>query len=121
MRAEQRSGAQMKYDEPLTLARGTIVVVTGAGSGMGRELSLLCARRGCHVAGCDLNPEPMAETVLLMEAAALDASTQRFYGHTCDVADETACEQFCEATAAEFGAEHINCLFNNAGFGGAGK
>ena len=127
------------YDNPLTLGRGTVAVVTGAGSGMGRELALLCARRGCHVAGCDVNQEPMAETVALCKAAAPDASAQRFYGHVCDVSSAEACVGFSEATAAELGAPHINVLLcdapalqlssalshksrllcsNNAGFGG---
>ena len=46
-------------------------------------------------------------------------STQRFYGHVCDVSSEESCDQFCEATAGEMGVPHINCLFNNAGFGGS--
>ena len=71
---------QMRYTEPLTLDPGTVVVVTGAGSGMGRELSLLCARRGCWVAGCDVNEGPLAETVGLMCAVALDASYFAVFG-----------------------------------------
>ena len=98
------------YDNPLTLGRGTVAVVTGAGSGMGRELALVCARRGCHVAGCDVNQEPMAETVALCKAAAPDPSAQRFYGHVCDVSSAEACVGFSEATAAEFGVPHINIL-----------
>ena len=124
------------YDDPLTLGPGAVAVVTGAGSGMGRELALLCARRGCHVAGCDVNQDPMAETVALCKAAAPDASAQRFYGHVCDVSSAEACVGFSEGVAAEFGVPHINILLyaqhspalfapshsrllrsNNAGFG----
>lgn len=105
------AAAIMKYDEPLALGPGSVVVVTGAGSGMGRELALLCARRGCSVAGCDVNLEPMTETVEMCKAAALDASTQRFYGHVCDVRSEEMCDLFCEATSRELGTPHINCLF----------
>ena len=48
---------------------GKLAVVTGGGSGMGRELTRQLAAQGCSVAGCDLNPDTMAETVDLAQAA----------------------------------------------------
>ncbi|HEY8494479.1 MAG TPA: SDR family NAD(P)-dependent oxidoreductase, partial [Myxococcota bacterium] len=42
--------------------RGRIAVVTGGGSGMGRELARQLAAEGCHVAMCDVSAEHMAET-----------------------------------------------------------
>jgi NAD(P)-dependent dehydrogenase (short-subunit alcohol dehydrogenase family) len=49
---------------------GKLAVVTGVGSGMGRELTRQLAAQGCSVAGCDLNPDTMAETVDLAQAEA---------------------------------------------------
>ena len=46
-----------------------VVVITGAGSGMGREMAILAARRGARVAISDWNPEGLAETVDLVKAA----------------------------------------------------
>src|SRR4029077_20333589 len=49
---------------------GKLAVVTGAVSGMGRELTRQLAVQGCSVAACDLNPDTMAETVALAQAEA---------------------------------------------------
>jgi NAD(P)-dependent dehydrogenase (short-subunit alcohol dehydrogenase family) len=39
-----------------------VAIVTGGGSGMGRELVRQLAAEGCSVAACDLNPDSLAET-----------------------------------------------------------
>ena len=49
---------------------GRIAVVTGGGSGMGRELVRQLVAEACNVSICDLAAEGMAETVRLCEAAA---------------------------------------------------
>ena len=41
---------------------GRLAVVTGAGSGIGRETALLCARRGANLALCDVDEEGLAAT-----------------------------------------------------------
>lgn len=41
---------------------GKLAVVTGGGSGMGRELVRQLAARGCSVAACDLNADAVART-----------------------------------------------------------
>ena len=48
---------------------GRIAVVTGGGSGMGRELVRQLVAEACNVSMCDLAAEGMAETVRLCEAA----------------------------------------------------
>ena len=50
---------------------GKIAVVTGGGSGMGRELVRQLVAEGCAVAMCDVSPRGMAETKRLCEAAGL--------------------------------------------------
>ena len=52
---------------------GKTVLVTGAGSGIGRETALLCARRGADLVICDLNAEGLAAT----ESDAAQAGPQR--------------------------------------------
>ncbi len=98
---------------------GKIAVITGGGSGMGRELAVQLAAEGCHVAMCDLNEEAMAETqsLALAEAASSDV---RVTTQQCDVGDEASILVFREQVVEAFG-DHINLLFNNAGISGGGS
>ncbi|MFY9651303.1 SDR family NAD(P)-dependent oxidoreductase, partial [Trebonia sp.] len=65
---------------------GKLAVVTGGGSGMGRELVRQLAAQGCSVAACDLNPDTVAVTAATAWAAAPPGVTVT--GHACDVSDE---------------------------------
>ena len=78
---------------------GKLAVVTGGGSGMGRELTRQLAAQGCSVAACDLNPDTMAETVALAQAEAPPGV--RVTGHACDVADEAQVLRFRDELLAE--------------------
>ena len=49
---------------------GKIAVITGAGTGMGRELAVQLAREGAHLALCDILLDNLTETRRLCEAAA---------------------------------------------------
>jgi len=98
---------------------GRLAVVTGAGSGMGRELVRQLAAEGCSVAGCDIDGEAMAETVRLAEKEARPGV--RLTGHVCDVSDEAAVERFRDEVLAQHETDHVNLLFNNAGVGGGGS
>lgn len=98
---------------------GLLAVVTGGGSGMGRELVLQLAAEGCSVATCDVHPEAVAETARLAEKEA-PAGT-RITTHVCDVADEADVQRFRDEVLSEHGIDHINLLFNNAGVGGGGS
>ena len=97
---------------------GRIAVVTGGGTGMGRELCLALVRAGAHVATCDVLEDNLAETRKLCEAAAGEGV--RFTTHRCDVSNEDEVIAFRDEVAAQHETDHINLLFNNAGIAGGG-
>jgi NAD(P)-dependent dehydrogenase (short-subunit alcohol dehydrogenase family) len=99
--------------------KGRLAVVTGGGTGMGRELCILLAKAGCNIAMCDLSEENMAQTRrLCLEAAEAGL---RVTTHRCDVSNEEEVLAFREAVLAGHETDHINLLFNNAGIGGGGS
>jgi NAD(P)-dependent dehydrogenase (short-subunit alcohol dehydrogenase family) len=98
---------------------GKLAVVTGGGSGMGRELVRQLAAAGCSAGACDLNPDTMAETVALAQAGA--AAGVRVTGHACDVAEEAQVLRFRDEVLAGHGGDHVDLVFANAGVGGAGS
>ncbi len=97
---------------------GRLAVVTGGGTGMGRELCLELARLGANLALCDVSAENMAETRQLCLGIddSLTVST-----HLCDVSNEEQVLGFRDGVLAEHGTDHIHLLFNNAGIGGGGS
>jgi NAD(P)-dependent dehydrogenase (short-subunit alcohol dehydrogenase family) len=97
---------------------GKIAVVTGGGSGMGRELALQLAAEGCDVAMCDVFPENMAETKRLCLAQARQGT--RISTFVADVSIEDQVLAFAESVKRELDTDHIHLLFNNAGIGGGG-
>lgn len=99
--------------------RGRLAVVTGGGTGMGRELTKQLAGEGAHVAICDVSSENMAETKQLAEALAIAGA--RITTHVCDVSDEAQVLAFRDAVVAQHATKHINLLFNNAGIAGGGS
>jgi len=99
---------------------GRIAVVTGGGSGMGRELVRQLAAEACDVAMCDVSTEGMAETQRLCEAAGLPQGL-RVTTHLADVSDDAQVQRFRDEVADRHDTDKIHLLFNNAGIGGGGS
>jgi NAD(P)-dependent dehydrogenase (short-subunit alcohol dehydrogenase family) len=103
---------------------GKVAVVTGGGSGMGRELVRQLAAEGCSVAVCDVHRDEVAETAELAHAGAPAGTTVT--SHLCDVADEAQVVRFRDEALAAHGAnhhgtDHVDLVFSNAGIGGGGS
>lgn len=98
---------------------GRLAVVTGGGSGMGRELVVQLAADGCSVATCDLRRDGLEETARLAAAGAPDGV--RVTVHECDVSSAEAVERFRDEVVREHDTDHLDLLFNNAGIGGGGS
>src|SRR4029077_9839395 len=99
---------------------GRIAVVTGGGSGMGRELVRLLVSEGCHIAMCDVSPRGMAETRRLCEAAGLPQGL-RLTSHVADVSNGADVSRFRDEVSAQHASDRIHLLFNNAGISGGGS
>ena len=99
---------------------GRIAVVTGGGSGMGRELVRQLVAEACNVAFCDVSPAGMAETQRLCEAAGLPQGL-RVTTHIADVSDPEQVQRFRDEVAEQHATDKIHLLFNNAGIGGGGS
>ena len=87
--------------------RGKVIVVTGAGSGMGRELALELLGRGARIAAVDLRPEGLTETGQLADAG------ERLSIHVADISDRAAVEALPEAVVAAHG--RVDGVVNVAG------
>lgn len=86
-----------------------VVVITGAGSGIGRALAVEVASRGAAVAISDVNEAGLAETVELVKAAG----AEELRADRLDVADRAAFLAYADAVAEQFG--RVNVVVNNAG------
>jgi NAD(P)-dependent dehydrogenase (short-subunit alcohol dehydrogenase family) len=95
---------------------GKLAVITGAGTGMGRELARQLASEGCHLALCDVLMDNLGTTRELCAAQA-PAGT-RITISECDVSNESRVEAFRDEVKRTHDTDHINLLFNNAGIGG---
>lgn len=87
-----------------------VVVVTGAGSGIGREVALLCARRHARLALCDISEAALDGTAQMAERLGVEVLTCHV-----DVSDADSMSSFADATFEHFG--QVDLLVNNAGVG----
>jgi NAD(P)-dependent dehydrogenase (short-subunit alcohol dehydrogenase family) len=99
---------------------GKIAVVTGGGTGMGRELVRQLVAEGCNVAMCDVSAEAMAETKRLCEVEKLPQGL-RVTTHIADVSIEDQLKRFRDEVSEQQKTDKIHLLFNNAGIGGGGS
>ena len=90
---------------------GRVAVVTGAGSGIGRAISLALAERGCAMALVDVNQAGLDETGVLINTHATT--------HIADVSDRARMSELPDEVVAAHGA--CNILVNNAGVTAAGR
>lgn len=88
--------------------RGKVAAITGAGSGIGRALSLELARRGSALSISDIDGTKLAETAAAARGLGATVSER-----VVDVADRATVHAWADATAAEHGK--VNLVFNNAG------
>lgn len=98
---------------------GKYAVITGGGTGMGRELAIQLTAEGCNVAMCDVSPENMAKTKELCVKDAPQGT--RVATFKADVSLEKQMTDWAEAVKKELDTDHIHLLINNAGIGGGGS
>ncbi|WP_107704588.1 SDR family NAD(P)-dependent oxidoreductase [Nocardioides allogilvus] len=85
-----------------------VVVITGAGSGIGRELARQSAQQGALLAISDWNPDGLAETVEIVKALGAEVRSD-----VVDVSDRAAMAQWATDVVGQFG--RVNLVVNNAG------
>jgi NAD(P)-dependent dehydrogenase (short-subunit alcohol dehydrogenase family) len=91
-----------------TRLQGKVALITGAGSGIGREASLLWASEGASIVAVDIERTSAQHTADAVQAAGGGAVAVQ-----ADVARPQDCERMIAAAESEFGK--LNILFNNAG------
>jgi NAD(P)-dependent dehydrogenase (short-subunit alcohol dehydrogenase family) len=107
------------YTGPIThSSKGSVrmqnrMMITGAGSGLGREIALRWAREGWQLALSDVNEPGLAETLQMVREAGGDGFTQR-----CDVRDYSQLTALAQACEEKFGG--VDVIVNNAGVASGG-
>jgi NAD(P)-dependent dehydrogenase (short-subunit alcohol dehydrogenase family) len=102
--------------EGVTTFAGKLAVVTGGGSGMGRELVHQLAAEGCSVATCDWMAGTVADAATMAQAGAPEGVLVT--GHVCDVSNEAEVQRFRDELLHRHATDHVDLVFSNAGVGG---
>jgi short-subunit dehydrogenase len=102
------TGGNMYGKEKLMIVQNKIIVVSGAGSGMGRELVLLLLKKGARVAAVDINPDTLNETLELAGDTKVNVSA-----HVLDITNKEAVFALPEKVISHHGA--VDGIINNAG------
>lgn len=90
------------------LLEGKVVVITGAGSGVGRAACQIFARHGARVVAADVNEASVRETIKLVTDEGGTGIAR-----TCDVGDRAAVDALVQAAVETFG--RLDVMYNNAG------
>jgi NAD(P)-dependent dehydrogenase (short-subunit alcohol dehydrogenase family) len=98
---------------------GKLAVVTGGGSGMGREIVRQLAAQGCSVAACDLNADAVEQAAARARGDAPPGV--RVTSHACDVSVEAQVLRFRDELLGGHASDHVDLVFSNAGIGGGGS
>jgi NAD(P)-dependent dehydrogenase (short-subunit alcohol dehydrogenase family)/pimeloyl-ACP methyl ester carboxylesterase len=111
--ATSKAATSKAKPKPSGLARGKVVVITGAGAGIGRATALAFARQGAAIVAADINGAAAEETAALVSALGAES-------HACpvDVSDAEAMEGLAKWVGHALGGADV--VVNNAGIGMAG-
>lgn len=93
------------------MLKNKVALVTGASSGIGRAVALICAREGAKIVVSDINAEAGEETALLVRSAGGDAI---FVAADAGIPEHA--KVLVDRAVAHYGRLDIAC--NNAGIGG---
>lgn len=85
-----------------------VAAVTGAGSGIGQQLAIALAKKGCEVSISDINEDKLKETQALLSQYGIKVTT-----YTLDVSDKEKMRDWASFVVREHGK--VNLIFNNAG------
>src|SRR5271163_5009769 len=104
-----RRGVSMKRGTTMTDSEASdpSVAITGAGSGLGRELALKLADKGYRVFGTALNPAEVDDLA--------NASGGRVALSVANITDETAVTEWVDNVTNQLGARGLDVLISNAG------
>jgi NAD(P)-dependent dehydrogenase (short-subunit alcohol dehydrogenase family)/pimeloyl-ACP methyl ester carboxylesterase len=113
-KAPSRALLRAQVGRPRGSFGDTLVSVTGAGSGIGRETAYAFSREGAELVVSDIDEAAVKET-----AAEITSRGGIAHSYVLDVSDTDAVEAFAERVSAEHGVPDI--VVNNAGIGQAGQ